>query len=111
MPWLETNPVLERQHFVQDLDSGHWTMTELCVRYSISRNTGYKWLYRYRQSGTSGLHDHSRAPRSCPHQTPHELVQLILEEQTRYGWGARKILKRLQTKYPNRPWPARSTGL
>ncbi|MFB3111903.1 MAG: integrase core domain-containing protein [Gemmatimonadales bacterium] len=109
MPWLETNPVLERQHFVQDLDSGHWTMTELCVRYGISRNTGYKWLDRYRQSGTSGLHDHSRAPRSCPHQTPDELVKLILEEHTRYHWGARKILKRLRTKYPDRSWPARST--
>jgi transposase InsO family protein len=109
MPWLETNPVLERHHFVHDLESGHWTMTELCVRYGISRTAGYKWLHRYRQSGASGLHDHSRAPRSCPHQTPDELVQLILAEHTRYGWGARKILKRLRTRYPDRAWPARST--
>ena len=70
MPWLETNPVLERQHFVKDVESGHWTMSELCVRYGISRITGYKWLDRYRQSGVGGLHDHSRAPRSCPHETP-----------------------------------------
>ena len=109
MPWLETNPMLERQHFVHDLGSGHWTMTELCVRYGISRNTGYKWLHRYWQNGPSGLHDHSRAPRSCPHQTPDELVQLILAEHTRYGWGARKILKRLRTRFPDRAWPARST--
>jgi transposase len=81
MPWLETDPMLERHHFVQDLESGHWTMTELCVRYGVSRITGYKWLDRYRQSGVSGLHDHSRAPRSCPHQTPGELVQLILDEK------------------------------
>jgi hypothetical protein len=32
MPWKETNPVLERHHFAQDLASGQWTMTELCVR-------------------------------------------------------------------------------
>ena len=31
MPWQETNPELERHHFAQDLDSGHWTMTE-CLR-------------------------------------------------------------------------------
>ena len=37
MPWLETNPVLERQRFVKDVESGHWTMSELCVRYGISR--------------------------------------------------------------------------
>ena len=109
MPWLETNPMLERHHFVHDLESGHWTITELCVRYGISRNTGYKWLHRYRQSGARGLHDHSRAPRSCPHQTPDDVVQLILAEHARFGWGARKVLKRLQTRDPKRAWPARST--
>src|SRR5467141_1783658 len=100
MPWLETNPVLERQRFVKDVESGHWTMSELCVRYGISRITGYKWLDRYRQSGVGGLQDHSRAPRSCPHQTPPDLVQLVLRENARYGWGARKVLKRLRTRFP-----------
>jgi putative transposase len=109
MPWLETNPVLERHHFVHDLESGHWTMTELCVRYGISRVSGYKWLDRYRQSGVGGLCDQSRAPRSCPHQTPDEVVELILEENKRYGWGARKILRRLRGRHPGRAWPARST--
>jgi len=109
MPWLETNAVKERHHFVQDLASGHWSMTELCARYGISRITGYKWADRFRQSGVSGLHDRTRAPRSCPHQTRDELVQLILEENARYGWGARKVLKRLQTRFPERVWPARST--
>ena len=40
MPWLETDPMLERHHFVQDLKNGHWTMTELCGRYGTSRITG-----------------------------------------------------------------------
>jgi len=109
MPWLETNPVLERQRFVKDVESGHWTMSEICVRYGISRITGYKWLDRFQQSGVAGLQDHSRAPRSCPHQTPQELVELVLKENERYGWGARKILKRLRTQLPERTWPARST--
>ena len=109
MPWKETHPVLERHHFAQDLASGQWTMTELCLRYGISRNTGYKWLDRYRQDGPRGLHDRSRAPRSCPHQTPADVVALILEEHTRFGWGARKILKRLRTRDRKRAWPARST--
>lgn len=109
MPWQETNPVLERHHFVQDLMSSQWTMTELCIRYGVSRTTGYKWIDRYQQSGVSDLQDRSRAPRTCPHQTPDDLVELILEENGRYGWGARKVLKRLRTRYPDRPWPARST--
>ncbi|MBA3894132.1 MAG: hypothetical protein H0X69_10625 [Gemmatimonadales bacterium] len=37
---------------------------------------GYKWLDRYRQSGARGLYDHSRAPRSCPHQTPADLTAM-----------------------------------
>lgn len=109
MPWEETNPVLERHHFAQDLASGHWSMTELCDRYGISRNSGYKWWYRYQQEGLSGLHDRSRAPRSCPTETPANVVALILAEHARYGWGARKIWKRLHTRDPKRAWPARST--
>lgn len=109
MPWQETHPVLERHHFAQDYARGHWTMAELCLRYGISRNTGYKWLERYRQSGPSGLHDRSRAPRACPHQTPDAVVQLILAEYAACGWGARKILKRLTRQDPHRNWPARST--
>lgn len=109
MPWLETNPVRERHHFVQDLESGCWSMTDLCTRYGISRNTGYKWLERYQQDGPAGLRDRSRAPRSCPHATTPEVVQLILKEYDRFGWGPRKILKRLATRWPDRPWPARST--
>jgi len=109
MPWQETNPVLERHHFVQDLDSGQWTMTELCERYGISRNTGYTWAHRYQQHGVRALHDRSRAPRSSPHATPADVVALILDEHTRFGWGARKILKRLRTRDSEREWPARST--
>jgi hypothetical protein len=46
MPWQETNPVLERRHFIHDAQSGHWRMSELCLRYGVSRVTGYKWLDR-----------------------------------------------------------------
>jgi putative transposase len=109
MPWKETNAVLERHHFTRDLESGQWSMTELCLRYGISRNTGYKWLERYRHEGAHGLVDRSRAPRSIPHQTPPDVVALILDEHLRYGWGPRKILKRLRTRDPKRDWPARST--
>ena len=66
MPWQETNPVLERHHFAQDLDRGHWTMSELCLRYGISRNTGYKWLDRYRQRGPRGCTT-TAAPRDPAH--------------------------------------------
>ena len=109
MPWRVTSPMYQRQRFVLDAEHTPAAFAELCRRYGISRRTGYKWLHRYSQSGLRGLHDHSRAPRSCPHQTPDGVVQLILEDHARFGWGARKILKRLRTRDPNQAWPARST--
>ncbi len=51
----------------------------------------------------------SRAPRSSPFETSDDIVQLILAEHTQFGWGARQVLKRLQTRDPKREWPARST--
>ncbi len=101
--------MFERHHFAQDLASGLWTMTELCARYRISRNTGYKWRERFLASGVAGLSEHSRAPLSSPGETSGGTVALILAEHARYGWGARKILERLQTKDPTAEWPARST--
>jgi len=100
MPWQETDPMFERHHFAQDLASGQWTMTELCSRYGISRNTGYKWRERFLSLGVRGLEEQSRAPLSSPNETPPATIDLILAEHSRYGWGARKILKRLQTMHP-----------
>ena len=105
MPWQETNPMLERHHFAHDLDSGQWTMTELCTRYGISRNTGYKWLERYRQLGVGGLRDQSRTPRSSPHQTPADVVALILQEHTRFGWGATRSSSASRRAIPAGPGP------
>ncbi len=109
MPWQETDPMFERHHFAQDLASGHWTMTELCARYGISRTTGYKWRERYLTLGLRGLEEQSRAPRSSPHETTPAIIGQILAEHAQYGWGARKIWKRLHTLDPTAVWPARST--
>ena len=65
---METNVVKERLAFVHDLESGHWSMSELCERYGVSRPTGYKWLARHQAGGGAGLDDHSRAPQRCPHR-------------------------------------------
>jgi putative transposase len=51
---METNVVTERLAFVDDLESGHWSMTELCERYGVSRPTGYKWVARHQADGGRG---------------------------------------------------------
>ena len=51
---METNVADQRLHFVRDFESGHWSMSELCERYGVTRPTGYKWLARHRASGRAG---------------------------------------------------------
>ncbi len=45
----------QKQRFVSLARSGHFTVTELCEEFGISRKTGHKWLARYREGGTAGL--------------------------------------------------------
>ena len=104
---METNLTDERAHFVRDFESGHWSMTELCERYGVSRPTGYKWMAR--RKGGAGFADRSHAPHQCPHRTSADVEALIVAARQEYGWGAKKLRQVLRTRYPARPWPARST--
>jgi putative transposase len=106
---METNVAKERLAFVRDLESGHWSMSELCERYGVSRPTGYKWVGRHLADDGAGLEDRSRAPHSCPHRTRDALEVLIIAARLEYGWGAKKLLRVLRTRHPGRAWPARST--
>jgi putative transposase len=109
MVWTETNPVNERRRFIADHASGHWTMTDLCARYGISRNTGHVLVRRFALEGESAFEERSRAPKACPHRTPDELEALIIAERKARGWGARKLLRVLRDRHPDVVWPARST--
>jgi len=106
---METNVLDQRYQFVRDVESGHWSMTELCERYRVTRPTGYKWIARHRAGGDASLTDRSRAAHRCPHRTSGELEALIVAARREYGWGAKKLLHVLRTRHPQHGWPARST--
>lgn len=55
---METNVVEDGLGFVCDLETGRWSMTELCERYGITQPMGS----RFETHGRDGLLDHSRAP-------------------------------------------------
>jgi transposase InsO family protein len=86
-------------------------MTELSVRYGISRKTAYKWIERFEQEGPEGLKDRSRAPRSSPYQTEAKIVEDVLEARKRHpSWGPKKLVAWLACHVPERTWPAVSTA-
>jgi transposase len=54
-----------------------WSVTQAAAAAGVSDRTCSKWVRRYRAEGEAGLLDRSSAPRSIPHRTPDELVELI----------------------------------
>ena len=72
-------------------------MSELCQRFKISRQTGYKWLKRHASNGESGLADQSRRPLSSPHQVSTAVELEVLELRREHPcWGGRKLRRLLQ---------------
>ena len=47
MPWKVTDPMNERLKFLAAHQDGLFSVTELYIRFTISLNTGYKWIDRY----------------------------------------------------------------
>jgi len=98
VPWKETCAVDERLRFIAAVNESDESFSELCRQFGISRKTGYKWCKRYEQFGPAGLEDRAPIPRSCPHATPPEMLDLILElRKERPTWGPKKLRARLQT--------------
>lgn len=100
----------QKQQFVSLAGSGHFTVTELCGQFGISRKTGHKWLSRHAAGGMKALEDRSRAPKSVTSRTSAEIERLICtEKRLRSTWGPKKIHQVLMTKHGIESPPAIST--
>jgi transposase InsO family protein len=74
-------------------------MAALCRQYGISRETGYKWLNRYKREGPNGLEELSRRPKSSPLATAEDVVVAIIEMREKYPRrGPRKLRLLLERK-------------
>jgi len=100
----------ERAAFVRIIESGE-AVALTCRQFGISRQTGYKWLARYRESGEAGLLEQSRAPHSHGRRTAAPVVDALLALRRKHPtWGARKLIARLAVTRPNLKLPAASTA-
>jgi transposase InsO family protein len=74
-------------------------MSALCEEYGISRETGYKWLHRYKREGVDGLEERSRRPKSTPLATAEDIVVAVLELREAYPRrGPKKLAIQLRRK-------------
>src|SRR6267378_3954116 len=91
MPWREVSVVDQRREFVRLAMQEGANRRELCRRFGVHPDTGYKWLKR-RLSGDETLGDRSRRPHSSPLRCSGDLeAMVILVRDAHPAWGARKI--------------------
>jgi len=96
MPWQECSVESLRQEFVGLASQEHANIRQLCRRFSISPDTAYTLLARYRQEGEGGLRGRSRRPLRSPTQTgPAIEAEVCAVRIAHPAWGGRKIRRYL----------------
>ncbi len=110
MPWRETCIMDQRMSFVVACLESDESVSELCRHYGISRKSGHKWLGRYRELGSAGLEDRSRAPLSHGRSLDEATASAVLAVRHCHpSWGPRKVKAWLEDQDGSRSWPAAST--
>ena len=101
---VELGLVEQRYQAVLEVLNDASTVTDVAVRFGVSRQTVHRWLRRYASDGIAGLVDHVSAPGSCPHQMRPEVEARIVElRRLNPGWGPRTILFRLEAEQVSQP--------
>src|ERR1041385_8889462 len=116
MPWLATDAMKERTKLVLEwerrfqLSEGkRINVAELCRRFGVSRQTGYEWIARYKDTGSlDSLHDRSPRPHTSPTKISEEVEAAIVAVRKKFGWGGVKLRVVLSQLHPETDWPSAS---
>lgn len=91
MPWLKVSVMDQRVEFVRLALQEGVNRRELCRRFGISPQIGYKWIRRW-SAGDRELLDRPRRPHRSPDQSDERIEGRVLEVREAHpAWGARKI--------------------
>ncbi|MGY3442304.1 MULTISPECIES: IS481 family transposase [unclassified Bradyrhizobium] len=91
MPWSEVSVMDQRREFVRLALQEGANRRELCRRFGISPDVGYKWLRRW-HAGDRELANQSRRPKTMPKRSAIALeAQVVAVRDKHPAWGARKI--------------------
>src|SRR5690242_9369711 len=93
MPFQATSAIDQKLQFISEWALGEMSFAQLCLKYGISRPTGYKWVERYKSSGAKGLEERSHEAKSHPHALDPALEQLLLRARDKHpSWGPKKLI-------------------
>jgi transposase InsO family protein len=100
----------ERVRMLLEYESGNWSVSELCRRYGVSRDTFYEWRKRKESGAATWFEDRSHAPLRCCQTTDGAIVEKVITVRQRFPYlGPRKVLAVLEREAPEMAWPAAST--
>jgi transposase InsO family protein len=110
MPFRETGRMEERIRMFLDYESGNWSVSEICRRYGVCRDTFYEWRKRKQAGDPAWFEDRSHAPLQCWQTTDGAIAEKVIAARRRFPYmGPRKILAVLERQAPEMAWPAAST--
>jgi transposase InsO family protein len=100
----------ERVGLFRDYDTGVFSVSDLCQRYGISRETFYVWKHRRESGDDHWFEGLSHAVEHCPHATSDRLIKQIVATRRKFPYfGPKKIKIWLENNVPDIAWPAAST--
>ena len=84
--------IARRMEWMKEFEE-HRSVPSLCRKYSISRKTFYKWLKRYKKSGSNpaSLGNVSRRPHHSPRATSPVIVHRLRELRQKTGFGQKRL--------------------
>src|SRR5215475_6088815 len=110
MPFKETCPMEERIALLREYETGVFTVSDLCRRHGISRETFYVWKRRREGGEGRWFEELSHATASCPHATSGRVADRVIAVRRRFPhFGPKKIKAWLERDAPKVDWPAAST--
>jgi transposase InsO family protein len=111
MPWQEVSVMDQRREFVRLAMREGANRRELCRRFEISPDVGYKWLRRA-EAGDEMLADRSRRPHNSPDRSEAVMEAQVLRVRDAHpAWGARKIARCLENDGITSPAPSTVHGI
>jgi len=110
MPFKETGRMEERIRMFLEYESGNWSVSELCRRYGVCRDTFYEWRKRKQGGDPAWFEDRSHAPLQCWQTTNRAIAEQVIAARRRFPYlGPRKLRVVLERETPEIGWPAAST--
>jgi transposase InsO family protein len=95
---------------LSEYESGNWSVSELCRRHGVCRDTFYEWRKRRESGEAEWFRDRSHAPLQCWQTTDEAIAAKVIAARRRFPYlGPRKLLAVLDREAPDVAWPAAST--